>query len=67
MLCRHPPPAVGRDDDKMKIKETLDDVFLKLEYTCTTENTNSINWIICGPDNKIEQISSKVDGNGQHV
>ena len=26
LLCRHPPPAVGRDDDKMKIKEKLDDV-----------------------------------------
>ena len=51
LLCRHPPPAIGRDDDKMKIKEILDDVLLKLGYT--TENTNSLNRILCGPDNKI--------------
>ena len=51
LLCRHPPPAVGRDDDKMKIKEILDDVLLKLGYT--TENPNTLNRILCGPDNKI--------------
>ena len=51
LLCRHPPPAVGRDDDRMKIKEILDDVLLKLGYT--TENSDSLNRILCGPDNKI--------------
>ncbi|KAH3802104.1 hypothetical protein DPMN_155773 [Dreissena polymorpha] len=30
LLCRHPPPATGRDDDITKIKEILDDVLLKM-------------------------------------
>ena len=51
MLCRHPPPAVGRDDDVSKIREILDDVLLKLGYT--GENGNTANRILCGPDNKI--------------
>ena len=49
----------------MKRKEILEDVLLKLGYN--TENTNSINWILCRPDNKIGQMSSRVDGNGQQV
>ena len=51
LLCRHPQPAVGRDDDKMKIKEILDDLLLKLGNI--TENTNSLNRILSGTDNKI--------------
>ena len=35
----------------MKIKEILDDVLLKLGYTI--ENPNTLNRILCGPDNKI--------------
>lgn len=27
LLCRHPPPAVGKDDDKSKLREILDDLF----------------------------------------
>ncbi|KAH3802122.1 hypothetical protein DPMN_155791 [Dreissena polymorpha] len=30
LLCRHPLPATGRDDDITKIKEILDDVLLKM-------------------------------------
>ena len=29
LLCRHPPPAVGKDDDKSKLREILDDLLIK--------------------------------------
>ena len=32
LLCRHPPPAVGRDDDVSKIKDILDDILIKLAF-----------------------------------
>ena len=51
MLCRHPPPAVGKDDDISKIREILDDVLVKLGYT--NEDVKTANRILCGPDNKI--------------
>ena len=51
LLTRHPPPAVGRDDDTSKIREILDDVLLKLGYLTGTENRS--NRILCGPDHKV--------------
>ena len=51
LLCRHPPPATGRDDDEAKIKEILDDTLLKLGYLTSEERR--ANRILCGPDNKI--------------
>lgn len=29
MICRHPPPAIGRDDNISKLREVLDDVLVK--------------------------------------
>ena len=29
LLCRHPPPAIGKDDDKSKLREILDDLLIK--------------------------------------
>lgn len=51
LLSRHPPPAMGRDDDVMKIKEIMDDALTKMGY-CSDEKKMS-NRIFCGPDNKI--------------
>ena len=51
LLTRHPPPAVGRDDDTSKIREILDDVLLKLGYLTSTKTAN--NRILCGPDHKV--------------
>ena len=51
LLSRHPPPATGRDDDVMKIKEIMDDTITKMGY----ENDESTmrNRILSGPDHKI--------------
>lgn len=51
LLCRHPPPAVGRDDDITKLKEILDDILLKLG--AHHPDFNSFDRIVIGPDNKI--------------
>ena len=51
LLTRHPPPAVGRDDDTSKIREILDDVLLKLVYLTNTKCIT--NRILCGPDHKV--------------
>ena len=51
LLTRHPPPAVGRDDDTSKIREILDDVLLKLGYLTNTKCIT--NRILCGPDHKV--------------
>lgn len=51
LLCRHPPPATGRDDDISKIREILDDMLLKMGYLTNIENT--VNRILCGPDHKV--------------
>lgn len=32
LLCRHPSPAIGKDDDISKIKEILDDILIKLAF-----------------------------------
>lgn len=49
LLCRHPPPAMGRDDDIQKLREILDDVLTKMELN----KGQSSDRILCGPDNKI--------------
>jgi hypothetical protein len=51
LLCRHPPPATGRDDDVNKIREILDEVLTKMGYTA--DEAKYANRILCGPDNKI--------------
>lgn len=51
LLCRHPPPAVGRDDDIHKIREILDDILRKMGYL--SDPSKFVNRILCGPDNKI--------------
>ena len=51
LLYRHPPPAIGRDDDLYKIKEILDNTLTKMGYSA--DPGRSINRILCGPDNKI--------------
>ncbi|XP_060576230.1 uncharacterized protein LOC132733585 [Ruditapes philippinarum] len=51
LLCRHPPPATGRDDDIEKIREILDDVLVKTGYDA--DQSKCANRILCGPDNKI--------------
>ena len=51
LLTRHPPPAIGRDDDPSKIREILDDVLLKMGYEADPKR--AVNRILCGPDNKI--------------
>ena len=52
LLTRHPPPAVGRDDDIRKLKEILDDMLVKLGHPDTDTN-NTGNRILFAPDNKI--------------
>ena len=51
LLTRHPPPAVGRDDDPSKIREILDDILVKMGYEA--DPNRCVNRILCGPDNKI--------------
>lgn len=51
LLCRHPPPAVGRDDDMGKLREILDDVLVKMG--CHEQEFCTLDRIILGADNKI--------------
>ena len=53
LLYRHPPPAIGRDDDLYKVQEILDNTLTKMGYTAYTGLSK--NRILCGPDNKIGQ------------
>ena len=39
LICRHPPPATGRDDDISKIREILDDILLKMGYLTNVNMT----------------------------
>lgn len=51
LLCRHPPPATGRDDDILKLREILDDVLIKTgRINMSYEGKDRI---LFGPDNKI--------------
>lgn len=49
LLCRHPPPAVGRDDDIHKLKEVLDEVIIRTGNI--KDNTSSR--IMIAADHKI--------------
>ena len=56
LLTRHPPPAVGRDDDIVKLQEILDDVLIKSgvcdnPINCPHNLNKEI--ILCGVDQKI--------------
>jgi hypothetical protein len=55
LLCRHPPPAQGRDDDISHLKEILLDVLTKLGRYTGNVYTNRI---LFAPDNKSLKISS---------
>ena len=50
ILTRHPPPAMGRDDDLQKLKEILDDIYLR-----SGQDKNSKHRIMLAPDNKISK------------
>ncbi|XP_053383815.1 uncharacterized protein LOC128550010 [Mercenaria mercenaria] len=47
-LTKHPPPAIGRDDDIKKLKEVLDDVAIK-----TDSMQKNSHKILFAPDHKI--------------
>lgn len=49
MLCRHPPPASGRDDDLMVLKNILDDILQKTDVDLKRDK------ILFAPDFKIAQ------------
>lgn len=51
LICQHPPPATGRDDDISKIREILDDILLKMGYLTNVNMT--ANRPLYGPDHKI--------------
>ena len=51
LLYRHPPPAIGRDDDVSKIREIVDDVLMKMGYSA--DENKLVHRILCGHDNKI--------------
>ena len=66
LLCRHPPPAIGRDDDVHKLKEVLDDILIKLQHDNPLHKADRI---LFGPDNKIgtnlfklTQLGRKIQG-----
>ena len=58
LLCRHPPPAQGRDDDISHLKEILSDVLTKLGRYTGKIYTNRI---LFAPDNKISKKSHPAD------
>ena len=49
LLCRHPPPAMGKDDDIQKLREVLNDILIKLGRGTSAHPDR----ILFGPDNKI--------------
>ena len=51
LLCRHPEPYAGRDDDPVKLREIAEDVMTKLGIDQSTPE-QSVK-IIFGPDHKI--------------
>ena len=51
LLCKHPPPATGRDDDINNVKQIVDDVMLKLGYKTGIKKLTER--ILCGADQKI--------------
>ena len=53
MICRHPPPAVGRDDDLMILKNILDELLINTGYLGPHNTLLRSEKILFGPDNKI--------------
>ncbi|XP_076115255.1 uncharacterized protein LOC143083025 [Mytilus galloprovincialis] len=51
LLCRHPPPYTGRDDDESKLREILDDILIKSDQQQTYKDGQ--NRILFAPDHKI--------------
>ncbi|CAC5372998.1 unnamed protein product [Mytilus coruscus] len=51
LLCRHPPPATGRDNDIYKLKEIMDDVIVKTGRINVPHE--GVDRILFGQDNKI--------------
>ena len=56
-IAKHPPPAVGRDDDINKLKEILDELLRK---TDNIHDTESVHKILFGPDQKIGENMLKL-------
>ena len=52
LLCRHPPPAIGQDNDIHVLQRVLDDVLVKSGYQ-DKSLTIKEDKILFGPDNKI--------------
>ncbi|KAL3841569.1 hypothetical protein ACJMK2_019691 [Sinanodonta woodiana] len=62
LLCRHPPPYSGRDDDIVTLKVVLDDVLEKAELSETNEKVMFV------PDYKIARNLFKlIDGNKKYA
>ncbi|CAC5385091.1 unnamed protein product [Mytilus coruscus] len=51
LLCRHPPPYTGRDDDESKLREILDDILIKSDQQQIYKDGQ--NRILFAPDHKI--------------
>lgn len=51
LLCRHPPPYTGRDDDESKLREILDYILIKSDQQQTYKDGQ--NRILFAPDHKI--------------
>ena len=51
MICRHPPPAIGRDDSITKLREVLDEVLIKTGNYYNSSPLDSR--ILFAPDQKI--------------
>lgn len=51
LLCKHPPPASGKDDDLNNIKEIMDEAMLKLGYQSGVKKQTER--ILCRADQKI--------------
>ena len=51
LLCRHPEPYSGRDDDPVKLKEIMSDIMVKLGIY--SENPDMSTRILFGIDHKI--------------
>lgn len=52
LLCKHPPPASGKDDDLNNVKEIMDEAMLKLGYQSGVKKQTER--ILCGADKKME-------------
>lgn len=57
LLTRHPPPAIGRDDNVNKLKEILSDILIKSAICKNPSQCKNMHAatekVLCGPDQKI--------------